>query len=175
VIDSNTEKVLVDNVTQIALEQKILNTNLSKPVVLVEIIYVSQDKNTVYFYSGIPDSDGCCNVHSLYLPTLTFIDVSALHLPYYASILSPNKRFMAAVDTTGSFLNVRDLERKLSINTLPLEPGLTLFGRCHEFAGMELGDIIFTSDTTITYGVFDANRENDCTQSPIEYRTVNLQ
>lgn len=174
VINTQTGLIIIENLTTLALEQNILNTNLTDTVVLVKVVYVSSDKNTVYFYSGIPGSDACCNLHALRLDTLTFFDVSSLQGSFSQSIVSPNKRYIAWVNSTGMYLSVSDLERQIVMVTLPVSKDYTLLGRCNDFAGVEIGDITFKSGTLVSYGLFDARNKNDCQTNAVEYRNLSF-
>lgn len=175
ITDVETGAVLIPDVTSLALEQNRLNTNLGSVVVLTQILYVSADKNIVYFYSGIPASDGCCNLQALRLDTLTFFDVSSLMGSFFTSIVSPAGRFIAWPDAAGSMLRVSDLERGVVLETLPLESNYTLLGRCNEFAGVEQGDISFKGDLSVSYGLFAVSQKNDCLQPALLKRTLSLQ
>jgi hypothetical protein len=170
-LDTETGELVVD--LQQAYTDQIDQARLTGQGLLLSANYISKDTGRLYFSTGVPESDACCNTVVYDVQTGLF-DISFDHVFQHSSMIYTESGFLVFPEEDGSQITVYDLENNMEIvQEIAITDGTVIEEPCGMLSiGYNLTD---GGNGRIIYGVHAEADNTTCnTRELVEYRAFKL-
>jgi len=140
---------------------------------LTSFQYSTEDRNTLYFLTGIADSGACCRLVELDVEQMKFSARDDLYVSITASEISSSGRYIASAADELSTFKVVDLE----IGEVVHQESVGNGGLNSTICSMDgyANDIAFSEDEfKITYGIYSDTKVDECDFELLEQREYQI-
>ena len=124
---------------------------------LLGYLYTSDVLNRVYFLTGVPDSDACCNMVYYDVSSNSFAEVAEYEIGL-SDITETG--YLIVADERGKYFTVYDLDTEKEVKTVQLDEGTLIEFPCGMFASSM--DIEVKNGHKVVYGLHQPTSETGC-------------